>query len=97
MYKCNECGYIFDEPKEIKTTYESFYGVSDLFDNSNPLEYHVCPYCESQNYDYFEEDSEDRDVIYLDSCNLLFDDTLCLSDYVWKGDILIPSEMIGDE
>lgn len=50
-YKCNECGQVFSENEAdvVHTTYESMYGVSDLFPNSTPCSYYSCPYCGSED------------------------------------------------
>ena len=45
MLRCNNCGQEFEEPREIKTSYESYYGVASMFGNSTPLYLDVCPYC----------------------------------------------------
>lgn len=55
MYYCSTCGNVFEEPLEVNTTYESFYGVSNLFSNSTPLTMHVCPYCKETGYEEMEE------------------------------------------
>lgn len=57
-HKCNNCGNTFDEPSEVKTTYESYYGVSDLFPNSTPLILKVCPYCGDEDIDEFVEEED---------------------------------------
>lgn len=44
MYRCLECGAIFDSPKRIEA--EIYYGVSSEF-NYNCGEYiYCCPFCE---------------------------------------------------
>ena len=45
MYKCNNCNKTFEEPNELITTYESYYGVSCLFESSNKMVIKVCPIC----------------------------------------------------
>ena len=59
-YKCNDCGCEFEYPDEVHTTYESYYGVSDLFGNSHSLSYEVCPRCGSE--DFKEVDDEDEEA-----------------------------------
>lgn len=61
IYKCLNCGSIFDEPNTIFTTYESYYGVSDLFYNSTSMELDVCPCCDSDDIDEFDEECEDEE------------------------------------
>jgi predicted Zn-ribbon and HTH transcriptional regulator len=59
---CNACGEVFDKDdvNKITTTYESYYGVSDLFPNSTRMTYSVCPYCGSEDIEDFiyREDEE---------------------------------------
>lgn len=57
MYKCLECNAKFEEPVLIKTTYESYYGVSDLQSNT-PLTLELCPNCKNENIE--EEIEEDE-------------------------------------
>lgn len=49
--KCFNCGKDFDCAKQIKTTYERYYGVSHFFPNSTPVTIEVCPYCGSEDLD----------------------------------------------
>lgn len=49
MWICKHCENEFDEPKIVHTSYELYYGVASLFDNSTPLEYLACPYCGDEN------------------------------------------------
>lgn len=61
-YKCYECNREFDEPNEIKTTYEDYYGVGHLFPTRGLMTMYVCPYCGDEcieEIDEFEEDEED--------------------------------------
>ena len=66
MYRCNKCKEIFDELEIEETTYESYYGVSDLFPNSTYLILHKCTMCHEENdYKYFnEEENEDEEEEY---------------------------------
>lgn len=52
MYRCKNCGCRFDEPKELNSTWEAYYGISDMFDYSTPRTIYVCPEC---NDDEIEE------------------------------------------
>lgn len=65
MYICNHCKRKFEEPEEINTTYESLYGISSLFPNSNSITLYACPYCNSNDveefYEYEEEYEEDEE------------------------------------
>lgn len=66
MYKCTNCNCRFEEPKSIRTSYESYYGVSDLFDSYNYMDLLVCPECDYEDIEklkqcglceeWFEED-----------------------------------------
>lgn len=60
MYKCGNCGYEFNEPTEVKTSYEQIYGVNYMFDNKTPTTVQVCPYCGSDSW--YEKQIEDDDV-----------------------------------
>ena len=63
-YKCRECGKIFDDLREERTTYENVYGVSGLFDSATPTTIYACPYCGS--YDYNELSLEEQIKIEFD-------------------------------
>ena len=58
MYKCNNCNCEFEEPRTLKTSYESYYGVSGEFLGSTPLEIEVCPCCEDNNFEIIRDDYE---------------------------------------
>lgn len=55
---CTECGHIFSEEEaiEVSTTYEAYYGVSDLFSNSTPMTYLICPQCRGDRLEKYEEE-----------------------------------------
>lgn len=55
-FKCDNCNKKFheDEASVVHTSYESFYGVSDLFPYSTPLSYYACPYCGDESLESFE-------------------------------------------
>lgn len=55
MYKCNDCGEWFDEPRRKETTYENYYGVASQFAYGTPLELHTCPFCGCDSYTYTDE------------------------------------------
>lgn len=65
MYKCEECERVFDEPEIEHTTYEYYYGVSDLFPDSHSMEIHKCPYCHEEN-SYFEISEKELERIELE-------------------------------
>lgn len=64
MFKCNDCKKEFNEERTITGCYEEDYGLNDGYHTTYIK--HICPYCESENYeemktcdccgDYFEED-----------------------------------------
>ena len=61
MFRCLDCGEIFEETDEIRTTYEAYYGVASDFHHHTPMMLEVCPNCHSDNIeDFFEEDDEDE-------------------------------------
>jgi DNA-directed RNA polymerase subunit RPC12/RpoP len=45
MYRCKNCGCRFDEPKELSSSWEAYYGISGMFDYSTPRTAYVCPEC----------------------------------------------------
>ena len=60
IYKCDECTSYFDEPEEVRTTYEDFYGVGSVFPNKTDLSYYICPHCGSFNYTSVREEDIDE-------------------------------------
>ena len=67
MYRCKNCGCRFDEPKELNSSWEAYYGISGMFDYSTPRTAYVCPECNDdeieEEYDdeYLENDWEEED------------------------------------
>lgn len=63
MYRCLNCRYEFDEPDEIHTSYEAYYGVASDFGSRTSLTLEVCPRCESDDIDevddVYEEEEEE--------------------------------------
>lgn len=59
MWKCNNCECTFEEPMTFYTTYETFYGIGDMFASSTPLELLVCPHCGDEDIQEAEEEIED--------------------------------------
>lgn len=57
-YKCNECGHVFEEPYEHHTTYESLYGIAGMFPYTTPVTILECPYCDSEDFDVYDEEDE---------------------------------------
>lgn len=64
MYKCPECGEIFEEPNYMEVCWEDYYGVGSMFPNRTYGTITQCPCCgEAINTDddiYYEEEDEDE-------------------------------------
>lgn len=58
MYRCKNCGCRFDEPKELNSSWEAYYGISGMFDYSTPRTAYVCPECNDDEIEYDDEDLE---------------------------------------
>ena len=58
MYRCNNCDEIFDEPESERIDLESYYGVGSLFPDHHYGYLSVCPYCNSEDFDEYDEDDE---------------------------------------
>lgn len=58
MYRCKNCGCRFDEPKELNSSWEAYYGISGMFDYSTPMTRNVCPECNDDEIEYDDEDLE---------------------------------------
>ncbi len=58
MYICNECGAHFDEPHERTFCLEDDFGVGSMFHDKHYGTMNVCPYCESNDFRYVEDDDE---------------------------------------
>lgn len=63
MYKCKHCKAIFEEPKEIHTTYEIEFGIANDVSGSTPLTISSCPYCGCGKYEEFYGDVEDEEEL----------------------------------
>lgn len=62
MFRCNNCGEIFEEADEIRTSYEAYYGVGTYFPDRTPLFLQVCPKCHSDDIeDFMEEEDEEEE------------------------------------
>ena len=59
MFKCENCGYEFEEPKIVHTTYEDYYGVRGEFANVHKLKYLACPHCNSEMIEEVLADEEE--------------------------------------
>ena len=59
MWVCDNCGAMFDEPKEQREAYEDYYGVSSMFSDRHYFTMEVCPSCGSEDIEsYCEDDYE---------------------------------------
>ena len=70
MWYCNNCKSEFKEPKRIITTYETFFGVSSMFPDSNRLELLVCPNCDDDATDIEEMRECDQCGEWTRECDL---------------------------
>lgn len=61
MYRCLDCGEVFDEADEMYTTYEAYYGVASDFPDRTPLTLEVCPRCKSDEIDEVDDVYEDEE------------------------------------
>lgn len=62
MYKCPECGAIFEEPNYTETYWETECGVSSWFDSRTTVTFADCPECGSPidtEYDAYDEEEDD--------------------------------------
>ena len=62
MYKCPECGEIFEEPDYETVCMEELYGVGSLFGDRHYKTFASCPECGEtidDQYDIYDEEEED--------------------------------------
>ena len=59
MYRCENCGKLFEQPRQIKTTFESYYGVP--LGSNTYFTYQVCPYCGSEKLRETDEGREEEE------------------------------------
>lgn len=55
LYICNDCGAIFDEPREIKECMGEFWGAP-AYDTTA-----CCPACGADDYEEFDDDEEEEE------------------------------------
>lgn len=64
MYRCPECGEIFEDPIYMEVCWEDYCGVGSMFPNRNYGTIAKCPRCGNSidtEYDiYYEEEEDDR-------------------------------------
>ena len=58
MYKCDNCDGLFEEAEKVRCSAEDYNGVSSMFGNSNDIEYDVCPFCGSEDFNLMREDED---------------------------------------
>ena len=63
MYKCPECGAIFEEPEYETVCYEDIYGVGSMFPDRHYGTFANCPRCGGSidiEYDTWDEEYDDE-------------------------------------
>lgn len=60
MYRCIDCGEVFDEPESVRYNKDDYNGTADLFGNWQWGTYDACPNCGSEDIEEtFEEEEEE--------------------------------------
>ena len=59
MYKCMNCGRIFEKPDYEQICMEDLYGVGGMFPNRTYKTIAYCGHCGSSEIDYYYEEDED--------------------------------------
>ena len=63
MYKCPECGAIFEDPEYETLCFEELYGVGSMFPDRHYGTFANCPECGGAidiEYDTYDEEYEDE-------------------------------------
>ena len=63
MYKCPECGAIFEDPEYETVCFEELYGVGSMFPDRHYGTFANCPECGGVidiEYDTYDEEYEDE-------------------------------------
>ena len=55
MYKCNDCGRLFEVPDSYEESRGEFWGVPCT------ETMYMCPYCERDDFEEYEEEEDDED------------------------------------
>lgn len=63
MYKCYNCGAIFEEPDYETISKEDYFGVGSMFPRYSHTYFtlETCPNCHSEDFDYYYEEDEDEE------------------------------------
>lgn len=61
MYRCIDCGEVFDEPESREFCYEDYCGVSSLFRDRHYGTYDACPECGSEEIEKVFEDEDEEE------------------------------------
>jgi len=70
MYKCPECGKVFDEPEYETVCFEELYGVGSMFGDRHYGTFANCPHCgeaidiEEDAYDPDSQEDDSRVAYY---------------------------------
>lgn len=60
MYKCNNCGCKFRQPRKVDL--ETYYGVYSTFGNSYGEMINLCPECEDNSITEYNEEEEEKTI-----------------------------------
>ena len=60
MYKCNNCGCKFRQPRKVDL--ETYYGVYSTFNNSYGEKIKLCPECEDNSITEYDEEEEEKTI-----------------------------------
>lgn len=60
MYKCNNCGCKFEQPKRVDL--ETYYGVYSSFGNTYGEMINLCPECEENNITEYNKEEEEKTI-----------------------------------
>ena len=64
MYKCPECGAVFEEPEYETVCFEELYGVGSMFSDRHYGTFANCPQCGGSidiEYDTYDEEDYETD------------------------------------
>ena len=81
MWRCEDCGAVFEDPKLISYCKEDYNGVADLFGHQTWGTYDACPDCESEDIERISY----CDINKCEDCPRMGDD--CDGEYLEEDDI----------